>query len=77
MKFFDYFINKHKKEKTKKEDNLSFSISQTTNNMFDGISVDGDTLRKVYPQNIQNGVFIIPKYIKSIGMFAFSNLEDL
>jgi len=44
---------------------------------FDEIVCRGDELIKVYPSNVENGVFVVPKHIKKIAMMAFSNLKDL
>ena len=82
MGIFDYFRKKHKEENSVKkpeivEDSTIITAKQSTANMYDGILVDGELLKKVYPQNIQNGTFIIPKHIKSINMFAFSHLKNL
>lgn len=82
MGIFDYFRKKHKQEINDKkpeivEDTTIVPMKQPTTNMYDGISVEGELLRKVYPQNIQNGTFIVPEHIKSINMFAFSHLKNL
>jgi hypothetical protein len=82
MGLFDYFKKKHKQENTDKkpeiveESTISY-VKQPTTSIYDGISVDGEVLKKVYSQNIQNGTFIVPEYIKSIGWYAFSNLKNL
>lgn len=82
MGFFDYFKKKHKQENNDKkqeivEDSTIIPAKQPTTSMYDGISVEGELLKQVYPQNIQNGTFIVPEHIKSINMFAFSHLKNL
>ena len=78
----DYFKKKHKQENNGikpeiVEEPKIIPVKQSTTSMYDGISVEGELLRKVYPQNIQNGIFIVPEHIKSINMFAFSHLQNL
>lgn len=82
MGIFDYFRKKHKQENNDKkpeimEESTIILVKQPTNSMYDGIWVEGEMLKKVYSQNIQNGTFIIPQHIKSINMFAFSHLKNL
>lgn len=79
MGIFDCFKKKKQTEsKNQIVDNGENSlISTTLHNNYDGIRVEGDTLKRVYKGNIQNGVFIVPEYIKSIDMFAFSKLKNL
>ena len=61
MGLFDYFKKKHKQENTDKkpeiveESTISY-VKQPTTSIYDGISVDGEVLKKVYSQNIQNSV---------------------
>lgn len=82
MGIVDYFkkrygqkqINNQKVEIKKTEEK---SISEKSVGMYDGIVVDGECLEKVNHKNIQNGKFIVPENIKTIDMFAFSNLENL
>ena len=82
MVFFDYFKKKHKQENSDikpeiVEESPVIPMKQLTNSMYDGISYEGELLTKVYPQNIQNGTFIVPEHIKSINTFAFSQLRNL
>lgn len=88
MGIFDFFRKnneKNNKEPIKEETKpLTFgkrevkpTSAQFTNEMYEGIWADGEYLKRVYEENIQHGIFIVPKYIKSIDMFAFSNLENL
>lgn len=82
MGFFNHFKKKHKQKSQNKRlevvaEPLITPSSQPTTSMYDGILVEGELLRKVYPQNIQNGTFIIPEHIKSINMHAFSRLQNL
>ena len=55
MGIFDYFKKKHKQENSDikpeiVEEPKIIPVKQPTTSMYDGISVEGELLRKVYPQ---------------------------
>lgn len=40
-------------------------------------SIEGNSLKKIYAHNIEDGVFVVPKNVTSIESFAGSNLPEL
>ena len=41
------------------------------------MKIEGEGLIKVYPSDIENGMFVVPKHLKKIAMYAFRNLKNL
>lgn len=53
------------------------SNKSNNNNPKQDAMFEGSTLKRVYPHNVNNGVFVVPKYITRIHPLAFFGLQNL
>ena len=77
MEFFDDFKNKRKHSNRKKAESAEEKRNKHQYDYQRGMRIEGDVLKRVYSNAIQDGTFVVPSHIRSIAMFAFSSLKDL
>ena len=76
MEYFDKF----KREKNPKRNNQMSAQERAEQQRKDeslGMAIRGDVLKKIYPNAIVNGVFVVPKNVRRIDMFACARQNSL
>lgn len=72
MDLFDKF-----KRRKKPPENIQKKMEQKQHDLSVGMSIENGVLKHVYKNGIANGVFVVPKEVSKIEMFAFSGLDNL
>ncbi len=77
MGFFDNFYKKKPENNKRKKFNFNEEIENRRKAAETGMSIQNGILKRVYPKAVVDGTFIVPKEATSIGLYAFSRLDDL
>ena len=77
MGFFDNFYKKKPDNGERKKFSIKEELENKNKALQEGMLIQNGILKRVYANGVINGTFIVPKNVTSIGLYAFSRLENL